>query len=202
MSATSSVYVDARWTELQGQRDLAWDLDAITNRREAIAFLQRFENRLCIYSGYVEKLYSNYSFVVPQADHGDITILPDEQAWHDTFHDIPPNAVEPTGIHILPGETMGHAGLYLKIPSANRLVASKELPFQDGLRLLIEHYRAKGEYFLPVLIKGDLREYEARMPSLHLHRIVTSRLGHCSKLAIHAIEGAIADHLLGLFRQG
>ncbi|NQD96873.1 hypothetical protein HP532_29875 [Pseudomonas sp. CrR25] len=202
MLSTSAAYADDCWIELQEQRDLAWDLDAITNRREAIAFLQRFENRLCIYSGYVEKLYSNYSFVVPQTDHGDITILPDEQAWHDTFHDIPAHAVEPTGVHILPGETMGHTGLYLKIPNDCRLVASKELPFQEGLRLLIQRYQSRGEHFLPVLMKGDLREYEARMPSLHLHRINPARLGHCSQLSINSIKGAIAEHLLGLFRQG
>ncbi|MHA6494031.1 hypothetical protein ACX0MV_12400 [Pseudomonas borbori] len=201
MPSASAAYADARWDELQNQRDLAWDLDAITNRREAIAFLQRFENRLCIYSGYVEKLYSNYSFVVPQSDRGDITILPDEQAWHDTFNDIPVDAVEATGVHILPGETMGYAGLYLKIPSENRLVASREMPFQDGLRYLIQRYKARNEHFLPVLVKGDLREYEARMPSLHLHRINTARLGHCSQLSINAIKAAIADHLLCLFRQ-
>ncbi len=51
-----AAYAEARWAELQNQGDLAWDLDAITNRSEAIAFLKRFENRLCIYSAYVEKL--------------------------------------------------------------------------------------------------------------------------------------------------
>src|SRR3989344_5144622 len=101
MSATTAAYAEARWAELERQSDLDWDLDAITDRREAVAFLQRFENRLCIYSSYVEKLYSNYSFVVPEAQEGSITILPDEQAWHDTFNDIPADAVEPTGIHIL-----------------------------------------------------------------------------------------------------
>ncbi len=74
-----AAYAEARWAELQNQGDLAWDLDAITNRSEAIAFLKRFENRLCIYSAYVEKLYSNYSFVIPESDHGGITILPSEQ---------------------------------------------------------------------------------------------------------------------------
>ncbi len=201
MSATTATYAEARWAELQGQSDLDWDLDAITDRREAIAFLLRFENRLCIYSSYVEKLYSNYSFVVPETEQGSITILPDEQAWHDTFNDIPADAVEPTGIHILPGETLGHTGLYLKVPSEHRLVASKELPFQAGLRLLIRRYQAKGESFLPVLIKGDLREYEARMPSLHLYRINPRKLAHCSQFSIDAIKGAIADHLIGLFRQ-
>ncbi len=201
MSATTAAYAEARWAELERQSDLDWDLDAITDRREAVAFLQRFENRLCIYSSYVEKLYSNYSFVVPETQEGSITILPDEQAWHDTFNDIPADAVEPTGIHILPGETMGYSGLYLKIPGEHRLVASKELPFQEGLKLLIQRYQAKGESFLPVLIKGDLREYEARMPSLHLHRINPAKLVKCSKLDVDTIKGAIADHLIGLFRQ-
>lgn len=80
-------------------------------------------------------------------------------------------------------------------------MASRELPFQEGLRLLIERYRQRGEHFLPVLVKGDLREYEARMPSLHLHRINPSKLGHCSRLSIDAIRSAIAEHLLSLFRQ-
>ncbi len=141
MTLNDAAFAKARWAELQNQNDLDWDLDAITDRNEAIAFLQRFENRLCIYSAYVEKLYSNYSFVIPESQEGGITILPSEQAWHDTFHDIPLAAVEPTGIHILPGETMGYRGLYLKIPGEHRLVASRELPFQDGLKLLINRYR-------------------------------------------------------------
>ncbi|MCJ1888407.1 hypothetical protein LNN38_26410 [Pseudomonas sp. LA21] len=191
----------ARWAELERQNDLDWDLDAITDRNEAIAFLQRFENRLCIYSSYVEKLYSNYSFVIPEHQGGGITILPDEQAWFDTFHDIPADAVEPTGIHILPGETMGYSGLYLKIPGEHRLVASRELPFQDGLKVLINRYRMREDSFLPVLVKGDLREYEARMPSLHLHRLNIAKLQSHSRLNLDSIKGAIAEHLIGLFRQ-
>ncbi|WP_339515118.1 hypothetical protein [Pseudomonas sp. RL_15y_Pfl2_60] len=201
MSATTAVLIDDCWAGLEQQNHLEWDLHAITNRREAIAFLQRFENRLCVYSPYIEKLYSNYSFVVPQSDHGSITILPDEQAWHDTFQDIPAAAVEPTGIYIIPGETMGHSGLYLKIPSGNRLVASKELPFHDGLRVLIQRYKTLGEIFLPVLVKGDLREYEARMPSLHLHRIKLNCLAHCSQLSVNSLAQAITAHVLALFEQ-
>jgi len=192
----------ARWAELERQDDLDWDLEAITDRSEAIDFLRRFENRLCIYSSYVEKLYSNYSFVIPESQEGGITILPNEQAWFDTFHDIPADAVEPTGIHILPGETMGHSGLYLKIPGEHRLVGSAELPFQDGLKLLIRRYRMRDEPFLPVLVKGDLREYEARMPSLHLHRLNSAKLQAQSRLNLEAIKGAIAEHLIGLFRHG
>lgn len=188
------------WQELQEHADLDWDLDAITDRNQAIAFLLRFENRLCVYSGFVEKLYSNYSFVVPEAEHGAITILPNEQAWHDIFHNIPEAAVEPTGIHIMPGEAVGAPGLILKVPGEHRLAPSREMGFQQGLRLLIERYQRRGDFFLPVLVKGDLREYESRLPSLHLHRINPAKLGHLSALDIESIKGAIADHLIGLFR--
>ncbi len=190
------------WDALEKESHLEWDLDSITNRREAIDFLRRFENRLCIYSGFVEKLYSAYSFVVPEDDErGALTILPDERNWHDTFHDIPACAVEETGIHIMPGETMGHAGLYLKIPGLNRLAGSKELPFRDGLKDLVQRYKAAGDTFLPVLVKGDLREYESRLPSLHLHRVRLDRLEHLSALNRQMLRRTIADHLIALFQQ-
>lgn len=201
MSPTSAAHVDAPWRALQGHRELAWELDAITDRCEAMAFLQRFENRLCIYSAYAQKLYSHYSFVIPRAEHGGITLLPDEQDRHATFHDIPAQAVEPTGVHILPGETLGHTGLYLKIPGEHRLVGSRELPFQAGLKLLVQRYQARGEYFLPVLIKEELREFEARMPSLHLHRINPVRLAQHAQASVETILAAIVEHLLALFRQ-
>lgn len=188
------------WAALETESHLEWDLGSISNRREAIEFLLRFENRLCIYSGFVEKLYTSYSFVVPDEDKGSLTILPDERNWHDTLHGIPEEAVEETGIHIMPGETMGHAGLYLKVPGLNRLAGSKELPFREGLKELVARYRAAGDTFLPVLIKGDLREYESRLPSLHLHRIRLDRLEHLSVLSRQTIKGAIADHLIALFR--
>ncbi len=191
-----------KWQELEQQTDLNWDLDAITNRHEAIDFLRRFENRLCIYSGFVEKLYSNYSFVVPEyEEQGNVTILPSEDAYHDTYHDIPMDAVEPTGIHIFPGECIGASGLYIKIPRGNRLLGTREMPFQEGLQWLIGRAREQGSYFLPVLIKGDLREYENRMPSLHLHALNPEKLGHLSQFELDDIKLMLAEHLIGMFRQ-
>ena len=61
-------------------------------------------------------------------------------------------------------------------------------------------YQRQGDCFLLVLVKGDLREYESRMPSLHLHRINTAKLGHLSALAVESVKGAIVEHLVGLFR--
>lgn len=69
------------------------------------------------------------------------------------------------------------------------------------MKLLIQRYQAHDDVFLPILVKGDLREYEARMPSLHLHRINPARLSAHSCSASTPSKGAIADHLIGLFRQ-
>jgi len=201
MPSTCAAYVDDQWRELQQQRELAWELAAISDRGEALAFLRRFENCLCVYSAYAQKLYSSYSFVIPQSEQGDITILPADQARQTTFSDIPAQAVEPTGVYILPGETLGYRGLYLKVPSENRLVASKELPFHAGLKLLIQRFQARGEPFLPVLVKEELRGFEGRMPSLHLHRVVPARLGPRAQPDIGAMQEVIADNLLGLFRR-
>lgn len=68
------------------------------------------------------------------------------------------------------------------------LAASSVVPLLERLRLLIQHYQAKHDHFLPVLAKGDLREHEARMPSLHLQRVDTTRLGHLSELEVNTIK--------------
>lgn len=157
LMTTDPDYADARRDELKSQNDMVWDLDAITDRQQAIDFLLRFENRLCVYSSYVEKLYSNCRFVVQEEAH--------------------------CSIHILHGETMGHTGLYLKSPASTAWPPPARCPSR-GLRLLIQHYQAKHDHFLPVLAKGDLREHEARMPSQHLQRVDTTRLGHLSELEV------------------
>ena len=167
-----------------------------------IDFLVKFENKLCVYSSYVEKLYTSYHYVVPdEPGFGHVTVLPDPRAYHDTFNDIPIAAVEETGIHIFPGEAVGEEGLFIKIPPKG-YGRSKELPFAEGLKKLIQEYREEGSFFLPVLQNGDLREYENAMPSLHLHRLNVDVLADMhSELTINQLRNTIADHLIELFQQ-
>ncbi|NRH28619.1 hypothetical protein [Pseudomonas sp. MS19] len=199
MSAVAAMYHDDCWAALDAPHDLSWDQQAITDRNEALAFIQRFESRLCIYSHFEEALYGQYTFVMPSTEHGSITILPNQNAWHSTFQAIPAAAIEPTGVHILPGEVLGHSGVYLKIPNKCRLLASSELPFQNGLRLLIKRYREENDDFLPVLLKRDLRSYESRMPSLELYRINPAHLTHMSSDSIRLLRKAVVGRLLTLF---
>lgn len=191
---------DAKWIELQNEDDLKWDLGAITNRREAIDFLMKFENRFCVYSPYVEKLYTSYHFVVPEEEgYGHVAVLPDVTAYHDIFQHVAPTAVEETGIYVFPGEAIGEHGLYIKIPGTG-FGRSKELPFSQGLKNLIAQYHARGDCFLPVLQNGDLREYENKMPSLHLHRIEMQQLEPIhSELTVNQLRNVIADRLIALF---
>jgi len=191
--------IERKWTGLSESDDLNWDLGSITNRQEAIAFLLTFETKFCVYSAYVSKLYSSYSIIVPSSDAGSITVLPDPHAFHDTFSNIPQEAVESTGIYLYPGEAIGQSGLYIKIP-AKGFGSSKELPFAQGFSALIQDARSTGDCFLPVLQNGDLREYENSMPSLHLHRIRLDVLDGClSDLALNSIKNVIADNLIALY---
>ena len=136
-----------------------------------------------------------------EAGYGHVTVLPDPRAYHDTFNEISVQAVEETGIYIFPGEAIGRSGLFVKIhPKAYG--RSKELPFADGLRQLIQDYRKDDSFFLPVLQNGDLREYENSMPSLHLHRLNVDMLADAhSELTINQLRNTIADNLIGLFQQ-
>jgi hypothetical protein len=79
------------------------------------------------------------------------------------------------------------------------LLASSELPFQNGLRLLIKRYREENDDFLPVLLKRDLRSYESRMPSLELYRINPAHLTHMSSDSIRLLRKAVVGRLLTLF---
>lgn len=194
--------IESKWTRVETADDLEWDLGAITNRREAIDFLTQFENRFCVYSPLVKKLYTTYQFVVPDdVDCGHITVLPDPYAYHNTFHNLPREAVVATNIHLYPGETTGKYGLIMKIPSRHGLSRSRELPFAEGVRTVITEWREQNRLFLPVLQNGDLREYENRMVSLHLHTIKPEYLkGKLSDLELHGIRNVIADNLLAMFQ--
>jgi hypothetical protein len=182
--------------------ELLWDLHAITNRTEAIEFLYRFENRLCVYSSFVKTIYSNYQLLIPNNSDYEISVLPNQLAGHDSFHNIPKEAIIDSGIHLYPGECSGETGLYMKIPCRFGLVSSREKPFKAGLLDIIKQFHSRGDFFLPVIIKGDLREYENRVPSLHLHTIDINKLSHLSELQIESLKRIIVENLMDIFKKG
>lgn len=179
----------------QTNNDLIWKLDGFRHRQLASQFVKRFENKLCVYSGSVEQLYSNYNIYFPEDEDRSMVILPDPYAHHDTFQGVPEEAIKVTGLTIVPGELMGKEGLHLTIPfrsgNARRV---RVVPLHAGLRA-INNQRPEDKPFLPILMKGDLREIERRVPALHLHTIDLNFLGARSALERSDIMQTISGRL-------
>lgn len=177
-------------------KDLVWDLDRFKQQQQAAEFIQLFENKLCVFSQSVQQLYSNYSVFFPEDHNRKMVVLPDPHAYHDTYFNIAAAAVSPTGLNIIPGAMVGREGLHITVPvrAPDGSKKTKAVPLQKGLGLINQRF-PQGRRFLPVLMKGDLREFEARMPLLHLHRIQVHLLTDRSELERGSIERTIEERL-------
>jgi hypothetical protein len=185
-------------TELPENPDLAWDLDDFNHRERAMEFVKQFETTMCVYSPAVEQLYTNYRMYFPQEWQRKLVILPDPTAFHDTFFHIQTEAVVSTGLYIVPGELVNKEGLYLANVKQNRTLGERQVPFEAGLRAIMRR-RANDDEFLPVLAKGDLREFEQSWPVLHLHRIKPKVLERISDLDRSSLCTVITEKLDSLF---
>jgi hypothetical protein len=175
-------------------KDLVWDLDAFNQRQKAIDFVLGFENKLCVYSGSVEQLYTNYNIFFPKEENRKLVILPNPYAHHDTFNGIPDGAIRATGLHIVPGSLFNKSGLFLRIPFRSGEIRFRTVPLQVGLRV-VSQQRPVDKPFLPVLMKGDLRELDASTPCLHLHAIHLHHLPDHSTLERDGIQKVIQQRL-------
>ena len=178
--------------------DLVWDLEEFHQRQLAAQFVKHFENKLCVYSGSVEQLYSNYNIYFPEDEGRNMVILPDPYAYHDTFQGVPESAIQRTGITIVPGELVGKKGLHLSIPfRAGAKRKYRIVPLHAGLRA-INQQRPDDKPFLPIVMKGDLRELKQNVPCLHLHSIKLDQLVSRSSMERNGIRKVISEKLPSL----
>lgn len=175
-------------------KDLVWDLDAFQQRRKATDFVMGFENKLCVYSGSVQQIYTNYNIFFPKEEDRKLVILPNPYAPHDTFNGIPPEAVSATGLYIVPGTVGAESGLLLRIPFRSGNLKYRTVPLQVGLRV-VGQSRTPERPLLPVLMKGDLRELDSNTPCLHLHTIQLDQLQEHSMLERDGLRKVIQNHL-------
>ncbi len=175
-------------------RDLVWDLDSLNQRQQAIDFVMGFENKICIYSGSVEQLYTNYNIFFPKEESRKLVILPNPYAHHDTYQGIPEGAVTATGLHIIPGGPPHNPTLQLTIPFKSGKTKYRTVPLQVGLRV-INQRRPPNRPLLPIVMKGDLRELDSQTPCLHLHCIHLGRLDKMSSLDSNSIRQVISERL-------
>jgi hypothetical protein len=175
---------------------LIWRLHHFDNHQRAIQFVQQFQETLCVFSGPVEQLYTNYEINVPEDDDRSLIILPNPYAPHDTFNHVADEAVEATGCTIVPGE-MGdnEGGLCVTLPLRRQgRRETRVAPLKAGLYALMRAARGD-DPFLPVITKGDLRAFRKDTPSLHLHRIKPSMLDKNSPMEAREIRNVILERL-------
>lgn len=182
-------------------QDLIWDLDSMARRELAERFIQLFENRLCVYSESVHQLYTNYNLHFP-ADLGrKMVVLPNPYAFHDTLHGIDALAVRKTGLCVLPGVVLGKPGLLLTTEIKQAAPGPKTMPFKQALAQIISNQKKIGDVFLPIMMKGDLREFDQQMPYIHLHRLQVQKLSRLSTFERDDIQQTITRKLMQLYRQ-
>lgn len=174
--------------------DLVWDLDAFNQRQRAIDFVLGFENKLCVFSSSVAQLYTNYNIFFPREEARKLVILPNPYTPHDTFNGINDAAVTATGMTIIPDMLKDKPTLLLRIPFKTGNVKFRTVPLKLGLHV-VQQQCSEEKPFLPVLVKGDLRELDESTPCLHLHRIHLNRLVSHSALERHDIQKVIRQRL-------
>jgi hypothetical protein len=182
-------------------QDLIWDLDTMARRELAERFIKLFENRLCVYSESVRQLYTNYNLHFPHDQGRKMVVLPNPYAFHDTLHGIEAHAVRKTGLCVLPGVVLGKPGLLLTTQIKDGGPAPKTMPFKRALAQIISNQKKAGDVFLPIMMKGDLREFDQQMPYIHLHRLQVTRLSRLSSFDRDDIQQTITRKLLMLYRQ-
>lgn len=184
-----------------GNPDLIWDMDSLARRELAERFIRLFENRLCVWSESVEQLYTNYSLHFPAELGRKMVVLPNPYAFHDTLHGIAAQAIRKTGLCVLPGQLLGKSGLLLSNQLPGNRLAPRSMPFKPALAQIINSQRKVGDEFLPLLVKGDLREFDQQLPYLHLHRLQLAKLPLLSNFEREDIRQSITRKLLLLYRQ-
>lgn len=175
-------------------RDLVWDLDQFKQQKLAQEFVLQFENRICVYSGSVEQIYTNYNVFFPKEENRKIVILPNPFAHHDIFHHVPEDAVKPTGLMIVPDYYSDKQKMMLRIPLRKGAEPYRLVPLNAGLRL-INSRRPPDQPLLPMLVKGDLRELDKSTPSLHLHSINLGRVQNLSAMELAGIRTVVLDKM-------
>ena len=179
-------------------KDLVWNLGQFSGQHIAANFVRLFENKLCIYSESVEQLYTNYSVKFFGEETLSMKIVPDPDSHYDTFQNIPVEALESTGLSIIPGQLVGKEGLQLSIPQPQGESGKmRVVSLQAGLES-INTKRLGKKPFLPVIIKGDLRALRSKVPILHLHNMRLDQMTKLSEMERNGIRKVIQEKLQGL----
>ncbi|MDF1764714.1 MAG: hypothetical protein P1U57_15045, partial [Oleibacter sp.] len=140
--------------------DLYWSIEEMKAKEAGKQFLLSVAEFLPVYSPALRQVYSDYeTFFTKQA----VVVLPEPINFTATFSHIPEVAVRRTGILIFPDSN----GISMNIRLQNRRTATLSLP--EGLKAIKKNLRVP---FLPVIKRGDLRDFNQLRPCLQLNALV------------------------------
>ncbi|MFN3712952.1 MAG: hypothetical protein ACK4SX_04765 [Alcanivoracaceae bacterium] len=188
MSAVSAAAID-----LQSDESLIWSLSEFDDHRRAVEFVRHFRDSLCIYSNKVEQIYACYDVIVPTGDSPDLVVVPDLEAFTETWYSIPDKAILSTDYTIVPGGVVGRTGLYLHIKGDDG--KGRALPLAAGLEQVAAEFEQRSDEFLPILTKGDLRAFKKQAPMLHLHRLDARVMQDKSRFELTDIRNSMRKKL-------
>lgn len=185
-------------SQLENNQDLIWEFNQADQQDKSKEFINFFENKLCIFSPSVNKIYTNYNFFFPEDQQRQMVVLPNRYSFHDTLSNISQDAITPTGLHIIPGSRINKKEPYMVISHSNTKIKSMPIPFRKGIKLILQRLHSDNP-FLPILTRGDLRQYNDTTPSLHLNRLNINKLTSLSQFEREAIKHTITKNIAKLY---
>lgn len=195
----STPLISAAAAALQTDESLVWSLREFEDQRRALEFVRHFASTLAVFSNKVGHLYARYDVMLPQGGQEELIVVPDLEAFTDTWYGIPDRAVKATDYTILPGGVVGKSGLFLHIPIGDG-GKGRAVPLAAGLRAVADEFVAREEEFLPVLTKGDLRAFRKQAPMLKLHRLDLREMRDKSRFELNDIRNGIRQKLHAFLR--
>lgn len=165
--------------------DLIWSMDLIQDKERGREFLETMAEYIPTYSPLVRKLYTQYDVTFSRDT---AVILPKPYSHTQNFSFIPNDAIKTIGIRILPSLS----GMAMVIGVKNGKPPHR-LAFADGLAMV---RRKMGPLpFLPIIQKGDLREYRLSDPALYVRAVDIRELDAFSKFDVQGIVRTLNKNL-------
>jgi hypothetical protein len=174
--------------------DLHWSIEEMRTKETGKQFLLNLAQFLPVYSPALRQVYSEYDTHFTKTA---VVILPDPVDFTSTYSHIPEIAVKATGILLHP--TADGVGVNMRLKN-NKAVT---LPLTQAFGLIRNQLRGP---FLPVIKRGDLRDFDQLTPCIHLNALALGRAETLSRFErlditrtlderVHELQ--FASHLLG-----
>lgn len=174
--------------------DLHWSIEEMRTKETGKQFLLSLAQFLPVYSPALRQVYSDYDTHFTKSA---VVVLPDPVDFTSTYSHIPEPAVKATGILLHP--TPDGIGVNMRLRNHKSIT----LPLNQAFGLVRNQLRGP---FLPVIKRGDLRDFDQLTPCIHLNALALNRAETLSRFERRDITKALdarvselqfSSHLLG-----